>query len=73
MALDRHTPERTRELLRELQAHRNKLIGNLLCNPGNLEEEMYDAIIARLGAVQGCIAAVRDFLGTPLARPVFKK
>jgi hypothetical protein len=52
-----------RDLLAKLEEHREKLLGsNLWKDPVNLEEQMYDVIIARLGAVQGCIAATREYL-----------
>ena len=54
-------------LLRELIVHRNKLLAQL-AHPmavGNFEEETYDPLIARLGAVQLAINAARDAMDRP--------
>ena len=48
------------ELLIDLKEHRDKLIFQLARDRGNLEEKMFDPVIARLGAVQGCIAAASE-------------
>lgn len=53
-------------LLKELIEHRDRLLAQL-AHPSalvNLEEKIYDPIIARLGAVQGCITAAREAIDT---------
>lgn len=64
MATDARTISQAKRLLDELVEHRQKLLDNLL-HPqaaGNIEEEAYDRIITRLGAVQGSIEATRELL-----------
>ena len=49
-------------LLQALIDHRDKLLAQL-AHPGslvNLEEAMFDPIITRLAAIQGCITAARE-------------
>jgi hypothetical protein len=47
-------------LLDALLDQRDKLISQLAREPLNLEEKMFDVVIDRLGAVQGCITATRE-------------
>lgn len=56
---------RAEELLQGLLNFREKLIHELSRPeaPGNLEERHYDVVIDKLAAVQGCIAATREYLG----------
>jgi hypothetical protein len=58
--LTEHGPK----LLRELLKQRDKLVAQL-AHPkaiGELEEQSADRIIARLAAVQSCIAAAREVI-----------
>jgi hypothetical protein len=66
MPFDVVSPDQAQRLLQELYNFREKLIFNL-SKPqelGNLEEQHNDRNVFHLAAVQGCIVATREYLGT---------
>jgi hypothetical protein len=54
--------QHARQLLAALEAHRDRLLEELMVDPTELESPPNDKMLDRLATVQNCILAAREYL-----------